>query len=137
MGSTHGNYAIKVITLKASGAQTASTNGAALGTSLITAAITEDNVGFTQAGRAYLDITATAGTSQTMDLKIQGRVSGSDAWTDLGSFTRKAGSSTTLTSPATDELFLPGPLPPELRYVSTLGGTSPSFTYSLKVVIGG
>lgn len=129
---THGAHATKVITLKSSAAETASTNGSAVGTSLATLPITGDNAGFTRHATVFLDITASGGTTPTLDIVIQGRVNGSGAWTTLpgGSFSRKTGT-------GTDAIRIDGPLPVELRYSSTITGTTPTFTYSLSAVLGG
>lgn len=128
----HGSYVTKVVTLLASSARTASADGSATGTSLATYPITGDNKGFTQAAKVFLDCTASSGTTPTLDVVIQGRTSASGTWITLDGarFNR-------LTTTGTECLTIDGPLPPELRASATIGGSSPSFTFSVIAVLGG
>lgn len=85
-----------------------------------------------------LDITASAGTSETLDVKVQRKDALSGEWVDLtgGAFAQKTGT-------GTDDLVIyPGVaetanrsvsdvLTSRWRAVATLGGTDPSFTFSL------
>lgn len=86
----------------------------------------------------HLDVTAASGTTPTLDVKIQGQDTLSGNWFDLpgASFTQK-------TTTGSDELYIyPGTaetanekvsysLPNNFRAVATIGGTTPSFTFSL------
>ena len=131
-GANHGTHVTKVETLFASAARTASANGSAVTTSLRTGAITNDNVGFTRHAMVFLDTTAVSGSSPTLDFKLEGRVTGSDNWLDL-----TASSAWTQVTAANEQVRrYEGPLPPEIRGVATIGGSSPSFTFSAKVVLG-
>lgn len=85
-----------------------------------------------------LDITAASGTSPTLDVKLQRKDATSGEWVDLegGAFAQK-------TAAGTDDLVIyPGVaetanrsvsdvLTYRWRAVATLGGTTPSFTFSL------
>jgi hypothetical protein len=85
-----------------------------------------------------LDITAASGTTPTLDVKIQGKDEVSDTYTDIpgAAFTQK-------TAAGDDKLTIyPGiavvanesvnlPCPGTIRAVCTIGGTTPSFTFTL------
>lgn len=85
-----------------------------------------------------LDITASSGTDETLDVKLQRKDQLSGEWVDLtgGAFAQKTGT-------GTDDLVIyPGiaetanrsvsdVLTARWRAVATVGGTSPSFTFSL------
>lgn len=79
---------------------------------------------------AVLDITAVSGTTPTLDVKFQTSVDGS-VWVDIasGAFSQK-------TATGTDKLEISG-IARYLRVVATIGGTTPSFTFSLKVSVKG
>lgn len=96
------------VVLKASGAQTVSTNGSAV-----------ENEG--GALSLTLAVTAASGTSPTLDITIQGSDDAS-TWYTLGTFTQK-------TTTGTEKRAFPAA--PYVRYASTIGGTTPSFTYSI------
>ena len=86
----------------------------------------------------FLEITAASGTSPTLDVKLQMRDPVANQWTDIpgAAFAQKTGT-------GRDSLMLyPGIaetanreisvfVPADWRAVATLGGTSPSFTFSL------
>jgi VCBS repeat-containing protein len=97
------------ITLKSSGAQTASTNGTAVETTGGSMSLT-------------LAVTAASGTNPTLDITIQGSDDGTTFYT-LGTFAQKTGV-------ASEKKAFEAP--PFVRYASTIGGTdTPSFTYSI------
>jgi VCBS repeat-containing protein len=99
----------EAITLKAAGAQTASTNGTGVETEGGSMSLT-------------LAVTAAAGTNPTLDITIQGSDDNSTFYT-LGTFTQKTAAATEKKS------FSAAPF---VRYASTIGGTdTPSFTYSI------
>lgn len=77
----------------------------------------------------FLDVTANAGSSPTLDLKFQDSIDGSAPWFDLLSFTQVTGSTSSQVVAATR-----APLP-YVKAVGTVGGSStPTFTYSLKLM---
>lgn len=123
----------KIVTLFASAARTATTNGGAVGTGKALKPITQDADGFNRHAMVFVDCTAASGTTPTMDLVIQGRLSGSDAWITLA----PSAAFTQVTAAGQQQSRrIEGPLPPEIRAVATLGGTTPSFTFSVKAVLG-
>lgn len=73
---------------------------------------------------ASLDITAVAGTAPTLDLVLESTVDGTHWWT-VGSFSQK-------TAQGTDAKVF-GPLGQQARWKWTIGGTTPSFTFSVAV----
>lgn len=112
------------LTLKASAAETATTVGAAVptgpdgGSVLITVAIT-----------------AASGTTPTMTVLIEGSVDGS-TWVTLGNFGANGyvhGTPATAPTNFTTTASKSGVFPsmPFVRSSSTIGGTTPSFTYSV------
>ncbi|MGH9167376.1 MAG: hypothetical protein ACRD02_06040 [Acidimicrobiia bacterium] len=96
-------------TVKASGAQTSSTTGASV------------EVGDAAVFNLLLDVTAASGTTPTLDITIQGSDDGTN-WYALGTFAQKTGVSA-------ERKAFPGAR--YVRYVSTIGGTTPSFTFSI------
>lgn len=88
--------------------------------------------------RLFLAVTAASGTTPTLDVKVQVKDPINDTYIDLpgSAFAQK-------TTTATDELTIyPGvtvaanravsqPLSQKWRVVATIGGTTPSFTFSL------
>lgn len=94
-------------------------------------------VGNARGARFFLDITAVAGTP-TLDVKIQYFDKLTSKWFDAkdASFAQK-------TATGSDDLIIyPGataatnrrvgdPMPDQYRSVATIGGTTPSFTFSL------
>lgn len=78
----------------------------------------------------YVSLGASSGTSATMDIKIQEADAASGAtWTDVPS-----SSIATMTDTSDNTIntaFVKSILKPYIRAVTTLGGTTPSFTYSV------
>lgn len=114
------------LTLKSSGAETASTDGASVATG-------------PDGGSLYvtMDITASSGTP-TILLAVQGSVDGS-TWVTLGQIGANgyvagtpATAPTTTVSVSTRRAVLPSM--PFVRYSSTIGGGTPSVTYSVTAV---
>lgn len=112
------------VTLKASAAETSSTVGAAVQTG-------------PDAGSLLVNvaITAASGTTPTMTVKIEGSIDGS-TWVTLGTFGANgyvhgtpATAPTNYTTTATGSGVFPAM--PYVRSSSTIGGTTPSFTYSV------
>ena len=118
-----------VTTVSTVSAVTAASLSAASATDIASAAITttatSGAIGVTNVqGAAFaISITAVTGTNPTLDLVIQCSVN-TTTWHDVHHFERATGT-TTLISPTI-------PLPcAQIRYVRTVGGTTPSFTMSL------
>lgn len=117
----------EVVTLKASGAETSSTVGGA--------------VELSSGGNAMVTVkvTAVSGGTPTLTVAVQGSVDGS-SWVTLGvigSSGYSVGSATapsSLTTTATAKGVYPAL--PFLRTSSTIGGTTPSFTYSVTAAVG-
>ena len=113
------------ITVKTSAAQTASANGAD---------VTVYNL---KAAQLVLDATTVTGTTPTLDVIIQGKDTLSGKYYTLGTFPQLTAAGTkrmviglgvgsTVADARSSE-----PLPRIIRYVSTITGTDPSFTYSI------
>lgn len=73
----------------------------------------------------YLSVTAASGTTPTLDVKIQAYDPSSDSWYDTGvAFAQATGTTTERITGALAE--------DKLRAVATIGGTTPSFTFSVR-----
>jgi hypothetical protein len=114
------------VSLKASGAETSSTAGGA--TAMSTGSFGHSVV-------VTVAITASSGTTPTMIVDVQGSLDGT-TFTTLGTFGANgyvcgtpATAPTNFTTTATKIGVFPSM--PYLRYNSTIGGTTPSFTYSV------
>lgn len=125
------------ITLKASGATTAT--AASTGVDLVTAVYSTDNRHEGSTIAVYLDITAASGTTPTLDVKIQCSPDNT-TWFDPASTAanRDSLAFAQKTTTGQDVKLIPNVACRYIREYHTVGGTSPSFTYSVKVdVIGG
>lgn len=91
-----------------------------------TATFTSDavEVGDASTLRAALAVSAHAGTTPTLDVKIQTSNDGSTGWTDAGSFAQVT------TTDSTTRKVVTG-LDRFVRVVATIGGTTPSYTYAV------
>lgn len=116
------------LTLKASGAQTASTNGGAVDTGPDGGSLL-----------VQVDITAASGTAPTLLVAVQGSQDGTN-WVTLGSI---GANGYVAGTPATEPTNFTGtaaaqkgvfPRLQYVRYASTVGGTTPSFTYKVTAV---
>ena len=98
-----------------------------------TATVTGADVDTEQLGSAnfYLDVTAVTGTTPTLDVKIQEKDPVSGKYFDLFSFTQKTAISSERKSYGSGAGELLGKV---IRYVATIAGTTPSFTFSLSMV---
>jgi len=92
----------------------------------------------------FLDITAASGTSPTLAVKLQSKDDLSGAYVDVPgvSFATKTGTgSSSLTLypgiAETANISVSGILSRDFRAVATIGGTSPSFTFSLNAELIG
>jgi len=98
-----------------------------------TATVTGADVDTEQLGSAnfYLDVTAVTGTTPTLDVKIQEKDPVSGKYFDLFSFTQQTAISSERKSYGSGAGELLGKV---IRYVATIAGTTPSFTFSLSMV---
>lgn len=74
---------------------------------------------------ATLAITAASGTTPTLDVKLQTSIDGGTSYDDVDAFPQK-------TTTGTDGHVF-GPLGDTCRWAWTIGGTTPSFTFSISV----
>lgn len=104
------------LTLQASAANTATNSGAAT------------DVGLFRELVVFLNVTAGSGTTPTLNVKIQTSDDGGTTWYDVpsGAFTQATGVTTQILSFTT--------FGDTVRCVSTIAGTTPSFTYAVKAV---
>lgn len=101
------------ITLAASAARTATGNGTGVDPEVCSG------------GLAKLDVTAASGTSPTLNAKVQALAADGTTWVDVATFTQATGvTSQYLAVPITGR---------QVRATWTIGGTTPSFTFSLTV----
>ena len=115
-------------TLVASATQTTTGNGSDYDTEGIKDAV------------VFLNISAASGTTPTLDVKIQGKDPVSAAYKDLCAFTQKTTTGTAIivlgtgaaNTAETDDAW-ENPLPKKIRAAWTIGGTTPSFTFSLGI----
>lgn len=117
----------EALTLKASAAETASTTGTAV------------ELGDAATITATVAVTAASGTSPTMVVDIEGSDDNTN-WFSLGQFGAngyRAGSVGTAPSNFTAAATARGAVTgaPYIRYKSTIGGTTPSFTYSVALTV--
>lgn len=83
--------------------------------------------GFSDLGklRAQLEVTAAAGTSPTLDVVLEDSLDGT-SWNTIGTFAQ-------LTTTGREVIDITGLFADRLRVRWTIGGTSPSFTFSVLV----
>lgn len=89
-------------------------------------------------GFFFLNVTAASGTTPTLDIKIQAKCNLTGIYTDIpgAAFTQKTTTTTDMLVLATGATVsankaVSHPLPTHFRAVATIGGTTPSFTFSL------
>ena len=70
-----------------------------------------------------LAVTAASGTTPTLDLALQTSVDGGTTWQTVKAFSQKTGTTT--------DVGVFGPLGSKLRWSWTIGGTTPSFTFTV------
>lgn len=84
-----------------------------------------------KAANFYLDVTAVSGTAPTLDVTIQEKDPASGVYFDILTFTQATG----VTSQRSNYGSGPGELLGKIiRFVATIAGTTPSFTFSLSMV---
>ena len=86
---------------------------------------------------ATLDISAASGTTPTLDVKFQHYDEASSKWVDIPgmAFAQQVGVATVvlLNIDSTGNFRIP--LGKKIKAVATIGGTTPSFTFSLGVIL--
>lgn len=110
-GRRDGRYVHTEAASLASAVRTATGQGSAL------------EVGDFHTVRALLDVTAASGTAPTLDVKLQTSHDGSTGWRDVAAFAQK-------TAVGTERKAFSG-LDKFVRWSWTIGGTGPSFTFSV------
>lgn len=114
MHSAYGHQAANdTLTFFASGARGATVNGDPIDTPAGTL-------------RVFLDVTAASGTTPTLDVKFQTRKDAADAWRDI----EPTQALTQKTAVGTQRKVISG-CDRQTRCVATIGGTTPSFTFSV------
>lgn len=108
-------------TLLASGARTATGTGSAV-----------CGFGRYEKFAFQLDVTAASGTTPTLDVKVQHSIDGGTNWFDLVSFTQKTAAGEELKAEAEVEGATAEAYGDCFRVSYTIGGTTPSFTFSVK-----
>lgn len=115
--------AYREIELAASAARTASGTGDAF-------------PGFGEADKlaAQLVVSARSGTNPTCDVVVQHSIDGGSTWFDLISFTQATAATSELKAYSDVQASSAQVIGDRLRAKWTLGGTNPSFTFSVKVI---
>lgn len=91
----------------------------------------------------WLNVTAVSGTTPTLDVAIQGKDPVSGAYVTLLSFAQATGTGAQVAAlgaeadKATAPLASAFPVPRVLRVVTTIGGTTPNFTFSVGATLIG
>jgi len=83
---------------------------------------------YSEEGTFFLDITAASGTDETLDVTIQVYDSVGGNWHTLATFDQK-------TTTGTDVGFVEYGLAAKIAVLYTIGGTNPSFTFSVSVLL--
>lgn len=127
----------KVVNLLASATRTATATGTGQSTVTTQKPLVPGGVaeGLTRHMHVFQTIGTVSGTSPTLDLTVEGSVDGGTTW-----FTLTASSAWTQVTASTSKQVrrYEGPIPPHVRAVATIGGTSPSFgTHKVDALLGG
>jgi hypothetical protein len=78
-----------------------------------------------QTARVKLNVTAASGTSPTLDVVIEDTFDDGATWNTVGTFTQRVGTGSQVISLST-------PFSSNLRARWTIGGSAPSFTFSVR-----
>lgn len=100
-------------TLVASAARTTSSDSGAL-----------KGFGAPKVIRAQLNVTAASGTTPTLDVVIEDTLDNGATWNPIGTFTQK-------TAVAREAINITSPFADTIRVRWTVGGTTPSFTFTV------
>lgn len=82
---------------------------------------------------AELVVTAASGTTPTLDVTLQHSMDGGTTWFTMATFTQKTATGSELKSEAEVEAATAEVYGDCLRAIWTIGGTTPSFTFYVKV----
>lgn len=77
--------------------------------------------------RVQLDVTAASGTTPTLDVLVEDTLDGTN-YNTIGTFAQK-------TTTGREVINITTPFSDKVRYSWTVGGTSPSFTFSITEVV--
>ena len=116
MDRTTVEWSGELVDLIASGARTTSGAGSTVG-----------QVGNVKTIRAQLAVTARSGTTPTLDVVIQDTLDGTN-WNTIGTFAQK-------TATGTEVINITIPFSNRIRVSYTVGGVTPSFTFSVSAVL--
>ena len=83
---------------------------------------------YSEEGTFFLDVTAASGTDETLDVTLQIYDSIGENWHTLATFDQK-------TTTGTDVGYVEYGLGTKLAVLYTIGGTDPSFTFSVSVLL--
>jgi hypothetical protein len=111
----HGDYyagdTVRADAAVASAARTASGNGSSFNTE------TADSF------EGFLTVTAASGTTPTLDVRLETSLDAGTTWSTVGAFAQATAATTK------NKVF--GPLGDLCRWAWTIGGTTPSFTFTV------
>lgn len=125
----------KAVTLLASATRTATATGSGVNTLARVGAITGEAEGYTRHMHVFQTIGTVSGTSPTLDLTVEGSIDGGTTYFTL---TPSAAWTQVTASTSKQVRRYEGPIPPLVRAVATIGGTTPSFgTHEVKALVGG
>ena len=124
----------KTLTMFALASRTASANGTGLNTLYNLLPITQDAEGYTRHMMVSLLVGTVTGTTPTLDATVEGSWDGGTTY-----FTLTPSSPWTQVVASTNKQVrrYEGPLPPLVRGVLTIGGTSPVFPTTMLATAGG
>lgn len=84
------------------------------------------NFGSAETLRAQLDVTAASGTTPTLDVVIEDTIDGTN-YNTIGTFAQKVAA-------GREVINITTPFSDTIRVKHTVGGTTPSFTFSVRIV---
>lgn len=129
----------KVVELLASATRTATATGTGVGTGSSNKPVTGSQSGLNRHMNVFQSVGTVSGTSPTLDLDIEGSFDGGTTWYELTALAGTAASNWTQVTASTNKQVrrYEGPIPPMIRAVATIGGTTPSFgTHVVTAVLG-
>lgn len=80
-----------------------------------------------------LAVTAASGTTPTLDVTVQHSIDGGTTWFTLATFTQKTAAGSELKTESEVEAATAEVYGDCIRAIWTIGGTTPSFTFSVKI----
>lgn len=127
--------ATRTLTLLASATRTATATGSWISTAISTQPISAITIGLSRHLHVFQTVGTVSGTSPTLALTVEGSLDGGTT-----AFELTAASAWTAVTASTNKQVrrYEGPIPPLVRAVATIGGTSPSFgTHAVTALAGG